>query len=192
MNDLSTTIEYARGETMTENITETEVSNTTSSRGAQWAGAGSLIALAAQSLLGNGNGGGILSNVLGGNNNANAAITSLMMENSILKANADTDKKLVEVYTALRTQDKEQDVLSYSLDKRVTALETAAPLREQIMSQKIDNVALIAQNGIASNSLAIQNLQTTVNSIVTPVIKNSTVCPGWGNVTITPSSLSAS
>ena len=115
-----------------------------------------------------------------------------MMENSILKANADTDKKLVEVYTALRAQDKEQDVLSYSLDKRVTALETAAPLREQIMSQKIDNVALIAQNGIASNSLAIQNLQTTVNSIVTPVIKNSTVCPGWGSVTITPSSLSAS
>lgn len=173
---------------MTENTTETEVSNTTSSRGAQWAGAGSLIALAAQSLLGNG--GGILGNVLGGGNNA--TITSLMMENSILKANADTDKKLVEVYTALRAQDKEQDSLSYSLDKRVAALETAAPLREQIMSQKIDNIALIAQNGIAANSLAIQNLQSTVNSIVTPVIKNSTVCPGWGNVTITPSSLSAS
>ena len=175
---------------MTENISETEVSNTTSSRGAQWAGAGSLIALAAQSLLGNGNGGGILGNILGGNN-TNATITSLMMENSILKANADTDKKLVEVYTTLRAQDKEQDVLSYSLDKRVTALETAAPLREQIISQKIDNVALIAQNGIASNSLAIQNLKSTVDSIVTPVIKNSTVCPGWGNVTITPSSLSA-
>ncbi len=191
MNDLSTETNNTRNETMTENTTETEVSNTTSSRGAQWAGAGSLIALAAQSLLGNGNGGGILSNVLGGNN-ANAAITSLMMENSILKANADTDKKLVEVYTALRAQDKEQDVLSYSLDKRVTALETAAPLREQILGQKIDNVALIAQNGIASNSLAIQNLKTTVDSIVTPVIKNSTVCPGWGSVTITPTSLSAS
>lgn len=191
MNDLSTETNNTRNETMTENTTETEVSNTTSSRGAQWAGAGSLIALAAQSLLGNGNGGGILSNVLGGNN-ANAAITSLMMENSILKANADTDKKLVEVYTALRAQDKEQDVLSYSLDKRVTALETATPLREQILGQKIDNVALIAQNGIASNSLAIQNLKTTVDSIVTPVIKNSTVCPGWGSVTITPTSLSAS
>jgi hypothetical protein len=97
MNDLST-IDSTRGDTMTENTTETEVSNTTSSRGAQWAGAGSLIALAAQSLLGNG--GGILGNVLGGSNNA--TITSLMMENSILKANADTDKKLVEVYTALR------------------------------------------------------------------------------------------
>ena len=101
MNELSTISNNIRNTTMTENISETEVSNTTSSRGAQWAGAGSLIALAAQSLLGNGNGGGILSNILGGNN-TNAAITSLMMENSILKANADTDKKLVEVYTTLR------------------------------------------------------------------------------------------
>ena len=177
---------------MTENTTETEVSNTTSSRGAQWAGAGSLIAIAAQSLLGN-NGGGLLGNVLGGGNSqTNAAITSLMMENSILKANADTDKKLVDVYTSLRSQDKTQDELSYDLDKRVTALETAAPLREQILGAKIDNVALIAQNGIAANSLAIQSLQNTVSGIVTPVIKNSSVCPGWGNVTISPATSSTS
>ena len=172
---------------MTENTNMTEVANTTSSRGAQWAGAGSLIALAAQSLLGNGGGGGLLGNVLGGGCAAqNGTVAALMNENAILKADAATDKKLVDVYTQLRAQDKAQDVLSYDIDKRLTALETSAPLREQILSGRIDNVALVAQNGINVNSAAIQCLQNTVNGLTKTVVPNSSVCPGWGNVTISP------
>lgn len=172
---------------MTENTNMTEVANTTSSRGAQWAGAGSLIALAAQSLLGNGGGGGLLSNALGGGCSAqNGTIATLMQENAILKADAATDKKLVDVYTQLRAQDKAQDKLSYDIDKRLTALETAAPLREQILTGRIDNVALVAQNGINVNSAAIQCLQNTVNGLTKTVVPNSSVCPGWGNVTISP------
>ena len=163
---------------MTENTNMTEVANTTSSRGAQWAGAGSLIALAAQSLLGNALGGGCSAQ--------NGTIATLMQENAILKADAATDKKLVDVYTQLRAQDKAQDALSYDIDKRLTALETAAPLREQILTGRIDNVALVAQNGINVNSAAIQCLQNTVNGLTKTVVPNSSVCPGWGNVTISP------
>lgn len=174
---------------MTENTT-TQVADTTSSRGAQWAGAGSLIALAAQSLLNNGSG-GLLGNILGGNNVGtnlqNNTMLALMNENTKLKADADTDKKLAEVYTLLRNQDKAQDAIVANIDKRLSAVETAGPLREQIVLDKIDTVAQTAQYGIASNSNAINNLQATVASFTKLVIPNNSCCPGWGNVMITPS-----
>lgn len=178
---------------MTENANMTQVADTTSSRGAQWAGAGSLIALAAQSLLGNRNG-GLLSNVLGtgngntlGENLQNSAMCALMDENTRLKADAETNKKIAEVYTLLREQDKAQDKFTYDLDKRLSAVETAAPLREQIVFDRINSVAQSAQTGIAANAAAIGSLQTTVASITKTVVPNSSICPGWGNVVLTPS-----
>lgn len=152
---------------MTEDTTKVE--EVTSSRGAQWAGAGSLIAIAAQSLFGN-NGGGLLGNVLGsGNSQQNTAITALMTENAQLKADAKTDAKLVEVYTQLRQQDKLQDATTAALEKRITQVEMAAT------------------TGITALSSAVTSLQATVANITKTVIPNTSVCPGWGNVTITPS-----
>ena len=153
---------------MTEDTTKVE--EVTSSRGAQWAGAGSLIAIAAQSLLGNG-AGGLLGNVLGngGGGQQNAAITALMAENARLKADADTNAKIADVYTRLREQDKLQDATVASLEKRITQVEMAAT------------------TGITALSSAVTSLQSTVAGITKTVIPNSSVCPGWGNVTITPS-----
>lgn len=150
---------------MTEDTTKVE--EVTSSRGAQWAGAGSLIAIAAQSLLGNG--GGVLGNILGGGGQQNAAITALMTENAKLKAEADTNTKIADVYTRLREQDKLQDATVASLEKRITQVEMAAT------------------TGITALSSAVTSLQSTVAGITKTVIPNSSVCPGWGNVTITPS-----
>lgn len=133
---------------MTEN-TQTTVADTTSSRGAQWAGAGSLIAIAAQSLLNGGIGG-----IFGGGGThtaAQAANTAVAIELAkkdaeiaLLKAGQETDAKLVDVYTTLRSQDKAQDEARAALaaqvggiDKRVTALEVSAPLREQIVLGKV-------------------------------------------------------
>lgn len=153
---------------MTEDTTKVE--EVTSSRGAQWAGAGSLIAIAAQSLLGNG-AGGLLGNVLGNGagGQQNAAITALMAENARLKADADTNAKIADVYTRLREQDKLQDATVASLEKRITQVEMAAT------------------TGITALSSAVTSLQSTVAGITKTVIPNSSVCPGWGNVTITPS-----
>lgn len=153
---------------MTEDTTKVE--EVTSSRGAQWAGAGSLIAIAAQSLLGNG-AGGLLGNVLGNGagGQQNAAITALMAENARLKADADTNAKIADVYTRLREQDKLQDATVASLEKRITQVEMAAT------------------TGITALSSAVTSLQSTVAGITKTVIPNSSVCPGWGNVTIAPS-----
>ena len=149
-------------------IEDTKVEEVTSSRGAQWAGAGSLIALAAQSLFG-GNGGGILGGVLGGRQNGvQDQITTLMVENAKLKADAETDAKIADVYTKLREQDKLQDAVVASIEKRITQVEMAAT------------------NGISALTAAVANVQNTLSGLTKVVVPNSSVCPGWGNVTITP------
>lgn len=173
---------------MTEN-TQTTVADTTSSRGAQWAGAGSLIAIAAQSLLNGGIGG-----IFGGGGThtaAQAANTAVAIELAkkdaeiaLLKAGQETDAKLVDVYTTLRSQDKAQDEARAALaaqvggiDKRVTALEVSAPLREQIVLGKVGEVATMANSGIMANSAAITNLANTVAGITKCIVPSSAVCP---------------
>lgn len=59
-------------------------------------------------------------------------------------------------------------------------------LREQILIGKINEVALIANNGITALNTAVNCLQNTVNAITKTIIPNDAVCPGWGNVTTTP------
>ena len=59
-------------------------------------------------------------------------------------------------------------------------------VREAQTAGKIDLVAATANQGIAANSAAIACLQNTVAGITKIVVPNSSICPGWGNVTITP------
>lgn len=121
---------------------------------------------------------------------ANAAVQYEMCKKDAeivqLKAAQETDKKLVDVYKELRAQDKTQDATVKAIDSRLSALETSTPLREQLVLAKVGEVASLAQQGIATNSTAISSLAATVNSVVRTVIPNTSVCPGWGTVTVTP------
>ena len=81
-----------------------------------------------------------------------------MMEN-----NADTRRQLTEVL--------------YALDKRVQALETAAPLREEIMCGKIDKVATLAQGGIASLEAQVMGLGRRIDEITKVSIPLEKICP---------------
>lgn len=135
-----------------------------------------------------------------GNAAAQAANTAVAIEMAkkdseiaLLKANAETDKKLVEVYGNLRVQDKEQDAKIREqdgkiaeLNTRVTTLEASSPLRERIVLDRVDAVATLANNGIATVSGQIASLAATVGSVTKVVVPNSNVCPGWGQVSITP------
>lgn len=177
---------------MTENTTTT-VTDNTSSRGAQWAGAGSLIAIAAQSLLGNGILGGL--GGLGGTAQvaAQAANTAAAIELArkdaeiaTLRADQATDVKLSDVFKTLRQLDKEQDQKIADVSTRVAALEVSGPLREENVRARIDAVATLASNGIATNSAAIAHLSDIVGKVTKVVIPNTSVCPGWGTVTVTP------
>ncbi len=90
---------------------------------------------------------------------------SLTQENAILKAQADVDKKLVEVYNAINN--KANDIRD-----SFNAFE-----KEQLV-----------YNGV--NTATIGFLQNQVNALLgmtKMVIPNSSVCPGWGNATVTVS-----
>lgn len=170
---------------MTENNHATTVTDTTSSRGAQWAGAGSLIAIAAQSLFGGGLFGNLGGGLLGGGNAAAQAantVAALEMakkdsEIALLKAEVSTNDKLSTVYAELRKMDKEQDATIAAINSRLSAVETAAPLREQIVLGKIGEVSTLATNGLATLGSQINCLAAQVAGITKTVVPISSVCP---------------
>lgn len=161
--------------------TYTENSDTYASKGVGNAGLALGIigtSLASGILGGNGVGG-----ILNGNGNrvANDAMTLAMAQKDAeiaqLKADKATDAKLVEVYKDLRALDKAQDAAISGLKDRVSAIETAAPLREQIVLGQVNAVA----QSVASANAAVQSqiacIQATLSGITKTIVPASAVCP---------------
>lgn len=123
-----------------------------------------------------------------GNNNSSAQdeICQLRMQNAILTSENATDKKLVDVYTELRKQDKTQDQNLANLNSRVLALETAGPLKEQLFDAKIgavyDKITCCCNSAtasIAATNTALAALQNTVGTITKLVVPKDVVCPEY-------------
>ena len=92
-------------------------------------------------------------------------------ENSLLRAQVYSDQKLVEAYTDLQRQIKE----------------VATEVRANKDEQTGINMQQAVYNG--TNTATINCIQNQVNQLLgltKLVIPNTSVCPGWGNVTITP------
>jgi hypothetical protein len=158
--------------------TQDGMANVTSA-GVGGTGLGLGIAGTALGLL-NGNGGNILSGLFGGGNNCNALMSELAKE----KAERFAEKTGSEIYNAMFSQYKELAQATTNIDKRVAALEVAGPLREQLVNQRIDCCCSQMSAGLAA-------LQSVVANITKTVVPNSSVCPGWGDVTITPATAAA-
>lgn len=90
-------------------------------------------------------------------------------EIALLKSEQNTEIKIADVYERIMTR--------VNADQRAQADWNAA--------QSVANAQM--SSAIAVNSNSIAALQNCCNSITKLVIPNSSVCPGWGNVTITPS-----
>lgn len=111
-------------------------------------------------------------NILGGRMAAGAADSEhlvsryelqLTQENAVLKAQADVDKKLVEVYNAINDK-------ANSIRESFNAFE-----KEQLV-----------YNGVNTATIGcIQNQVNALMGMTKLVIPNSSVCPGWGNATVT-------
>ena len=168
---------------MTENTESVKVSSL-DGKGALWTIGGTLIggvSLAAvntvskllQSHCNGGRGGG------GGTDAAACALALAEKDAKIALLEADkyTDQKLVEVYKDLRGVDKEQSIVIGNLASRIAAIETAAPLREQILCGKIGEVATLATNGINCLTSQVNCLAATVAGITKSVVPISAVCP---------------
>lgn len=168
--------------------------------------------------MSNGCNGGLLGNVLGGNNCIGRAagvaelqyVSSLQAENAMLKSENYSDKSILEAYKQSVADNKELRNEMYAFIKpladeaaqnRVNIATLQAELkcccekqelREQIVMGKINEVALIANNGLTALQGTVNCLQNAVAGITKTVVPNSAICPGWGNVTITPSATTSS
>lgn len=128
-----------------------------------------------------GGNGGLIGGLIGGNQQTalSALIAQKDAEIAQLKGEKYADKVGIEVHAYAEGRLNAVIDKLDGIDKRVSALEVAAPLREKLVDQQI------ACCCNASNA-AIAALQATVAQITKLVVPNAAVCPGWGNVTVTP------
>lgn len=181
-----------------------KVDDVTSSRGAQWMGASGIIALAAQALLGgNGNGNGVLGNLLGGGNcNAqNGAVAALMAENARLKSEKYSDNAALEQSNRLLQNYLKPygDALAAGLSDRakmqaeIECLKNTIDLKLQLAAK---DVALVKQEMTCcctANATAIAQVQAILGNVTKLVVPNGAICPGWGaaEVTVKPATAAA-
>ena len=103
--------------------------------------------------------------------NLNSQIAAKDARIGLLESSVYTDQKIVDSYTMLNGQIKE----------------LAAEVRANKDAQTAVNMQQAVYNG--TNTAAIGCIQSQIaqlQSLTALVIPNGKVCPGWGNVTITP------
>ena len=94
----------------------------------------------------------------------------------LLESNIYTDQKIVDTYTTLNGQ--------------INAL--AAEVRANKDAQTAINMNQAVYNGTNTAAIGcIQNQIAQLMSLTKLVVPNTSVCPGWGNVTITPATTTA-
>lgn len=129
---------------------------------------------------------------------ANMKIANKDSEIALLKSERDDEKKLVEVYAKLEeringvkdtmaaNRDRADDRLASAVEKINCKIDFNKNVQDGINAQQL------AYNGTNSATLAcMQNQVAQLYSMTKLSIPNSSICPGWGSVTITPSTLSA-
>ena len=147
------------------------------SKGVGGAGLGLGIAGTSLGLL---NGG--LGNLLGGLGNCNCGNSDNMPVN---RYEASQSARIAELETEVKLRDanfytiSEMGKLRDYVDNRFTALE----------SKMCDQMAYNAANNAAIGCINGQIAQ--LYSLTKLVVPNTSVCPGWGNVTITPATTTA-
>ena len=166
-----------------------EIENRFASKGIAGAGLGLGVAGTALGIL---NGG--LGNILGGwGANGNCGCSENMMVNryeldmkqelaakdakiGLLESNIYTDSKITDTYAALNGQ--------------INAL--AAEVRANKDAQTAVNMNQAVYNGTNTAALAcLQSQVAQLYGLTKLVVPNTSVCPGWGNVTITPAAAPA-
>lgn len=108
-------------------------------------------------------------------------LSSKDSEIALLKADQASEIKMTEVYKQAHSEIKKlrDEVIS---NRREQDLWNA--------NQSVLNAQMSAAIAVNTNSIA--SLQNCCNSITQLKIPNTAVCPGWGNITITPSTEAAS
>lgn len=114
---------------------------------------------------------GLLGNLFGGNNNTNNC-QALMSELAKEKAERYTDQVGTEVYKQFAKERNETQAQINALFAAIAQMDKTISVNEAVTNERVTCLA-----GKVSNIYDVFKL----------VVPNSSVFPGWGNVTITPS-----
>lgn len=128
----------------------------------------------------------------------NSVIMSKDAEIADLKSQVYTDTKIVDTYKVLEgrindlrdrvdaNKEKSNEKLYHNVEKLNCKIDFNKNFQDGINAQQL------AYNGTNGATIAcMQNQIAQLQGITKLVVPNTAVCPGWGNVTITPSTLSA-
>lgn len=124
-------------------------------------------------LLNNG-GNGLLGNLFGGcgcNNSCNSQISQLMSELAREKAERYTDQVGTEVYKQFAKERNETQAQINALFAAIAQMDKTVSVNEAVNSERIT---------------CLGNKVSDIYSTFKLVMPNSSICPGYGNVTITP------
>lgn len=140
-------------------------------------------------------GNGLLGGILGGNSNQNQ-FSALLAENAMLKSENYSDKIGKEVYAQslsdnnalsdrvfdkwfnpIATEVAQNRVEMARLQEQLKCCCEKQELREQIINGRINEVALIANNGITALQGQVACLAQTVSGITKTVVPITAVCP---------------
>lgn len=147
------------------------------SKGVAGAGLGLGIAGTALNLMQNGALGNIFGGVGGGANAATLAISERDAKIAKLESEKYSDGKTQELYNYTVSQNEKLSQFLCNVDKRVTALEVSAPLREQIIDGKIAQVADKAACCCSQTNAALANLSALIAQITKTIVPIGSVCP---------------
>lgn len=118
--------------------------------------------------------GGTFGNILGGNRSGNSCDhTVSRYEIGLLQEIAAKDSRIGLLESNIYTDSKIADVYE-RLNTRINGIES------QICQQNVYNATNTAAIGCINNQIA------QLMSLTKLVVPNTSICPGWGNVTITP------
>ena len=130
----------------------------------------SIGALSLAALQGN-NGNGILGNLFGNNCASNNQVSALMSELAKEKSERYTDQVGTEVYKQFAKEREQTQAQISALFAAIAQLDKTVSVNEAINGERIT---------------CLGKKVNDIYDVFKLVVPNSSVCPGWGNVTITP------
>lgn len=128
------------------------------------------------------NGGGLAALGLGNGGRAAASTSAGGTENDALNR---YEAALMQRIATLETEVKLRDANTYTLE-RMNDLRTYVDNRLAAIEAKQNEAAVVTATQTATLGCMAQQI-AQLQSLTRLVVPNSSVCPGWGNVTITPS-----
>lgn len=133
----------------------------------------------------NANGGGLLGMLSGGNCGCNTAYMACSENNLINRYEAGQQSRIAE----LETEVKLRDANFYTLSEMGKLRDYVDHKFDKVEAQLCQQASYNATNTATINCMAGQIAQ--LQSLTKLVVPNSSICPGWGNVTITPETTTA-